>query len=205
MRAPRIIDAMNYIDDDLVSGAVEYRRTPVMFRLFRKPLLKVCACFMVIAAILTAIFLWRGEDNIDSLPFVISAYAMSEDGTAIATSLEEGERIPIDIFETDGGLRGFVVSCQKADDSETSSVTIISNGVFAEESITEISGITNDPTQNYYFYIPGDNESAPYTMSLFRTDKETGAFYQCVITVTQINGSYFAELTEENITERVVR
>lgn len=37
MRTPRIVDAMNYIDDDLVSWAVEYRRVPLSTRLFRKP------------------------------------------------------------------------------------------------------------------------------------------------------------------------
>lgn len=205
MKPPRIAEAMNYIDDELIAEAVMYRRAPLPSRLFRKPIWKACAWFLTIIIILIAKFAFSRWNNVNKYSFAITAYAMSESGTVSNALLTDGKRIPVSIFEADSGLKGFVLSCPKTDESVPSSVIIISNGAFSQDSLKDISGITNDPTQKYYFYIPGDNESAPYTVPLFRTDKKTGTLYQCVITITQINESYFSELTEENITERIVR
>lgn len=205
MRTPRIVDAMNYIDDDLVSWAVEYRRVPLSTRLFRKPFLKACACFLVIALIFGLAF-FRGEDgNVVSSPFILTAYAMSpDDGNAITNTLEKGKQVPISRFETDNGLIGFVVSCNKANDGLPSSIAIISAGN-NRDSIEEIVGIATDPAQNYYFYIPGENEVEPYTLPLFLTDTEANLICQYKITITQIDGSYYAELVEESVMERVTK
>lgn len=205
MRTPRIVDAMNYIDDDLVSWAVEYRRVPLSTRLFRKPFLKACACFLVIALIFGVAF-FRGEDsNVVSSPFILTAYAASQDGgSATANVLEKGKQVPISTFETTNGLTGFVVSYNKADDGMPSSIAIISAGD-NRDSIDEIVGIATDPTQNYYFYIPGESEVEPYTLPLFLTDTEANLICQYKITITQIDGSYYAELVEESIMERVTK
>lgn len=206
MRTPRIVDAMNYIDDDLVSWAVEYRRVPLTTRLFRKPLLKACACFLVFALLFGVAFL-RGEDgNVVSSPFVLTAYAVSHDGSETASSiLEKGKQVPISRFETENGLTGFVVSYNKPDDSLPSSITIIATDDNSQNRIAEISGIANDPTQNYFFYVPGENETEPYTLPLFLTDTKANLICQYKVTITQNDGDYYAELVEETIMERITK
>ncbi len=206
MRTPRIVDAMNYIDDDLVSWAVEYRRVPLSTRLFRKPFLKACACFLVLALVLGVVFL-RGEDgNVVSSPFILTAYAASPDnGSTTASVLEKGKQVPISRFETESGLSGFVVSYNKPDDSLPSSIIVFTADNSVQEQIEEISGITNDLTQNYYFYIPTENEVEPYTLPLFLTDIEANLICQYKVTITQIDGSYYAELVEESVMERVTK
>lgn len=206
MRTPRIVDAMNYIDDDLVSWAVEYRRVPLSTRLFRKPFLKACACFLVIALVFSVAFFWGEDGNVVSSPFILTAYAASpDDGSTTTNVLEKGKQVPISKFETESGLSGFVVSYNKPDDSLPSSIIVFTADNSVQEQIEEISGITNDLTQNYYFYIPAENEVEPYTLPLFLTDIEANLICQYKVTITQTDGSYYAELVEENIMERVTK
>lgn len=206
MRTPRIVEAMNYIDDDLVSWAVEYRRVPLSTRLFRKPLLKACACFLVIALVIGVAFFWGEDGNVVSSPFILTAYAASpDDGSTTANVLEKGKQVPISRFETESGLSGFVVSYNKPDDTLPSSIIVFSADNSVQEQIEEISGITNDLSQNYYFYIPTENEVEPYTLPLFLTDIEANLICQYKVTITQIDGSYYAELVEESIMERVTK
>lgn len=206
MRTPRIVEAMNYIDDDLVSWTVEYRRVPLFARLFRKPFLKACACFLVIALAFGVAFFWGENGNVATSQFVVTAYAVSpDDGNEITNTLEKGKQVPISKFETESGLSGFVISYNKLDDSLPSSITIIATDNSSQNRITEISGIANDPTQNYYFYVPGENEIEPYTLPLLLTDTETNLICQYMVTITQIDGNYYAELVEENIMERVTK
>ena len=206
MRTPRIVEAMNYIDDDLVSWAVEYRRVPLSTRLFRKPFLKACACFLVIALVFGVAFFWGEDGNVVSSPFILTAYAASpDDGSTTANVLEKGKQVPISRFETESGLSGFVVSYNKPDDSLPSSIIVFTADNSVQEQIEEISGITNDLTQNYYFYIPTENEVEPYTLPLFLTDIEANLICQYKVTITQIDGSYYAELVEESIMERVTK
>ena len=205
MRTPKIVDAMNYIDDDLVSWAVEYKRVPLSTRLFNPPFIKACACFLVALLILGLAFS-RGKDgNRVSSPFILTAYAaILENGSITTYILEKGEQVPISKFETTNGLNGFVVSCNKADDGMPSSITIISAGN-NHDRIEEIVGIAADPAQNYYFYIPGENEVEPYTIPLFLTDIEANLICQYKVTIMQIGGSYYAELVDESIMERITK
>lgn len=206
MRTPRIVDAMNYIDDDLVSWAAEYRRAPLFTRIFRHPFLKACACFLVIALVLKIAFFRNESGDIVSSPFVLTAYAISSgDGSTTTNILAKDKQVPISQFETENGLTGFVISYNKPDESLPSSITILATDSNSQNRITEISGITNDPSQNYCFYIPGENEVEPYTLPLFITDEEANLICQYKVTITQIDGNYYAELTEERIIERVTK
>lgn len=205
MKTPRIVDAMNYIDDDLVSWATEYRRVPLSIRLFRKPFLKACACILAIALIFGLAFFHGEGGNVVSSPFILTAYAVSpEDGSTTASVLEEGKKVPISRFETENGLVGFVVSYNKPDDSLPSSIAIISAGQ-NDGQIDEIIDIADDPTQNYYFYIPGESEVEPFILSLFIPDEKTNSECQYQITISQIDGNYYAELVEESIMERITK
>lgn len=206
MKTPKIIDALNYIDDNLVSWAVEYRRVPQTTRLFRNSLLKAGMGFLVITLAFVIAFFLTKDDNVAASPFILTAYAASpDDGSITANVLVKGRRIPISQFETVNGLTGFVVSYNKPDDDLPSSIIIIGSDSNSKDRITEISGITNDLTQNYYFYIPGENEIEPYSFPLFLTNTEANLIYQYKVTIVQVDGNYYAELSEENIMERITK
>lgn len=205
MRIPKIVDAMNYIDDDLVSWAAEYKRVSMSARILHLRFLKVGVFFLVTVLIGGFIFFQdRGRNRVSS-PFILTAYAASSEfGGITASVLKKDEKVPISKFETTNGLYGFVVSCNKSDDDIPSSITIISAGNYRDR-IEEIVGIASDPAQNYYFYIPGENEVEPYTIPLFLTDTQANLICQYKVTITQIGGSYYAELVEESIMERIIK
>lgn len=204
MKIPRMVDAMNEIDDELVSWADGYRRATKVNRLAREPVWKVCECVFAFVLIIGMVCFWSPDSKKSVSPFVLTAYAFSQDGGASANVLEQGRQVPISTFETTGGLMGFVISCNKIDDDALSSVAIISNGTY-QDGIDEIVGIATDPNQNYYIYIPGENEVAPYTLPLFLTDEDANIVCQYKIMVIQVDNSYYAELVEEGVMERTTK
>ena len=204
MRIPRVVEAMQYLDDDLISEAIAFRRVPLHTRLFRKTYIKACACFLVAALVIGIFFFLDSDDGGSTSPFILTAYAISnKDTQAAANILAKGKKVPISTFETENGLSGFVISCNKVNDTSPPSVIIIADENHSQDHIAEIAGIEKDPTQNYYFYIPGDNAAEPYTLPLFLTDREANLICQYTVTITQMDGNYYAELTEENMMERV--
>lgn len=196
MRTPRIVDAMNYIDDDLVSWAVEYRRVPFIPRLFRKPFLKACACFLVVALVFGIAF-FQGEDgNVTSSPFVLTAYAVSgESSDVLTTELEKGMKVPISSFITDSGVSGFVFSSPNTNDDMPASISIITNGNY-NAYIQEIVGITINPAQNYYVFVPGEIEVPPYTVFISSIDLDAELVYEYTLSISQQGEEYYAELVD---------
>ncbi|MBC8586238.1 hypothetical protein [Youxingia wuxianensis] len=196
MRTPRIVDAMNYIDDDLVSWAVEYRRVPFTTRLFRKPFLKACACFLVFALLFGVAFFRGNDGNVVSSPFVLTAYAVSpESSDVVTTELEKGAKVPISSFATESGVFGFVFSTPNTNDDMPASISVITNGNY-DAYIQEITGITIDPAQNYYVFIPGENEVQPYTVFISSIDLGTELVYEYTLSISLQGEEYYAELVD---------
>lgn len=202
MRTPRIVDAMNYIDDDLVSSAVTYQRTTRTAKLFRRRLLKACACFLAIAIVLgIGIFQWR-DGNV-GVPFVLTAYATStKDDNLITTEMKQGQSVPVSAFETANGLKGIVFSYDAADSTQPVSVSVIMNGIDIEETIQEISGIDMEQGKVYLFYvIPEDGETQhtfPYTI----TNKSQNTVTVFTIVIKQNENSYTAKIDTVTNNER---
>lgn len=205
MRKPRIVDAMNYIDDDLVSWAVEYRRVPLSTRLLRKPFFKACACFFAIILVFgIAVFKYSGGDDVAS-PFVLTAYAVSSEGSSVITAkLEKGEKVMIDFFRTEAGIAGFVFSTPNKNNNAAASITAISNGNYTTY-IEEIIGIALDPTQNYFIYIPGETEVQPYTAFISSIDLETESIYEYSLLISQIDEEFYVELVDVVVREAIMK
>jgi len=205
MRTPRIVDAMNYIDDDLVSWAVEYRRVPLTTRLFRKPFLKACACFLVIALLFGVAFFRSEDGNVVSSPFVLTAYAVSPEGSdVITTELAKGVKVPISSFVTDSGVSGFVFSSPNTNDDIPASISIITNGNY-NAYIQEIVGIAIDPTQNYYIFIPGATEVQPYTVFISSIDLAAELVCEYTLSISQQGEEYYVELVDETTRDVIMK
>lgn len=202
MKVPRIAQAMTNIDDDLITAAIEYKRVSLSTRLFHGPILKACACLLLVVVTAGTLFLTRRSENSSLSPFVLTAYAVSDDGTSTTSStLQQGSKVPISSFETTNGLRGFVISCNKEDNERESSISVITGNEYV--SFDEIVGIAIDPTQDYFVYVPSAGEEKPYVCPLFLTDEEKNLVCQYEITITDVEGIYYAELTEVSVMERV--
>lgn len=205
MRKPRIVDAMNYIDDDLVSWAVEYRRVPLSTRLLRKPFLRACACFLAIILILGIAFFKIGDGSDATSPFALTAYAISSESSSVITAeLEKGGKTIIDPFQTNSGISGFVFSTPNRNDNATASIAAISNGNYTPY-IEEIIGIALDPAQNYFIYIPGETEVQPYTVFISSIDSETASIYEYSLLISQIDDEYYVELVDVVVRDVIMK
>ena len=205
MRIPRIVEAMQYLDDELISEAIEFRRVPLHTRLFRKPFMKACACFLVIALVFgIGLFHIDNGDGITS-PFVLTAYAISPDNADIVmTKLEQGVSVPVSYFETNSGISGFVFSCENTAKDMPASISVITHGNF-NEYIDEIVGIAIDPSQNYYIFIPSETEVVPYTVFISSIDMEAELIYELTLQITQQDNEYYAELISETTRDVIMK
>ena len=139
----------------------------------------------------------HGEDgNVVSSPFVLTAYAVSHEGAdAVATELEKGTKAPISSFVTDSGVAGFVFSTPNTNDEMPASISIITNGNYYAH-IQEMVGITIDPEQNYYIFIPGETEVQPYTVFISSVDLDSELVYEYTLSISQQGEEYYAELVD---------
>lgn len=198
MKTPRVAEALQHIDDELISEAIEFHRIAPS-----RKLLKICACFLVIA-VAVGIGFFRFGDKSDSVsPFVLSAYAISDDAYSIQSSeLTVGKKVPISPFETENGILCFIFGYDKTEKRSQSWNTFIMEEDY-NAPVDEIHKAIADDMQDHYIYIPDRSKTAPYNLTLFRTNWETNIVYRCEICIMQIDGNYCAELICTEIGEAI--
>lgn len=197
---------VNLMDRVNISGASEERIAAkckvywkTTYRLRSHKVLRLCTCLAAFVLMVCAIMSLTGKDQLS--PFVLTAYA-SDDGIVSKTIMTENTSIPVSTFETQSGVNGYVFSYNRKDNSETPVITIVSAGD-NEEQIDEIVGIKTDPTQNYFFFIPGTTES-PCIADLFISDEKNNIVYKYTVIIKKVyDDSTLAELTSITATSRV--
>ena len=199
MSIPRITKAMEYIDDDLVSGAVTYTRQK---RKWWKNWKAIAACVAVVALLFGAIPFLNNGPAVS--PFVLTPYAMEPDNSLSAVAMQEGENIPVAMFEADNGMRGFVFSYAADDPKQPISVSIINadQQFTVDEKIETISGLEMDSTQRYVFFIPPQDEAGPYSLPLTMHDEETNTVALLKVVIEQAEDGYTARIDELTMYER---
>ena len=201
MSIPRIAKALNYIDDDLVSGAVTYTRQK---RKWWKNWRAIAACAAVVVLIFGAIPFLNNTNVPIGSPFVLTAYAAEIDNTISAVEMKEGENIPVSMFEADNGMRGFVFSYAADDPEQPISVSIINadQQFTVDEKIETISGLEMESTQKYVFFIPPQDEAGPYSLPLTIHDEETNTVALLTVVIEQNEDGYTARIDELTTYER---
>ncbi len=179
MNEMKIIDSLNYIDDSLISEAISYKPA-------KNKIAGIAACLVFLSVILICVSFFNTESN--SLPFSLKAY-----GESCASDLKIGEKIPVDIFETKSGEKGFIFSYDKPDENSSSAVAVVSDGE-CEGIEDEILKIADDSTQNYIFYVVDKNKTFPYTQIFIIDDFKTGEKYNFTINIIKENDEYFVQL-----------
>ena len=210
MSTDRFTAAMGYIDDDLISDAVTYmpkKKSPVRWIKW----VAVAACFCLIVG-LSAPGLFKdpsvgglesnttitdakpeeGETELGIIfPLVLTAYAMENDNSVSTALLQEGESVPVSLFETDSNTKGFVFSYDIANPGQTSSVSIMTEGEFPG-IIYEIAGLEMDKAKNYIYYIPEQSKTTPYFLMIPYSDIEKDMVYEYHIVIEEDENGYIA-------------
>lgn len=211
MSTDRFTAAMGYIDDDLISDAVTYipkKKSPVRWMKW----VAVAACFCLVVGLSvpglfkdpsvgglesnTTITDAKPEEGFDNainidFPLVLTAYAIESDNNVSTALLQEGESVPVSLFETDSNTKGFVFSYDIANPEQTSSVSIMTEGEFPG-IIYEIAGLEMDKTKNYIYYIPEQSKTTPYFLMIPYSDIEKDMVYEYHIVIEEDETGYIA-------------
>ena len=210
MSTDRFTAAMGYIDDDLISDAVTYmpkKKSPVRWIKWGA----VAACFCLIVGLSApGLFKDPSVSGLESntiitdakpeeaesefgvlFPLVLTAYAVENDNTVSTALLQEGESVPVSLFETDNGIKGFVFSYDITTPGQTSSVSIMTEGEFPG-IIYEIAGIEMDKEKNYIYFIPEQSKTTPYFLMIPYSDIEEDMVYEYHLIIEEDEFGYIA-------------
>lgn len=135
---------------------------------------------------------------------MLTAYALENDDSLSAVAMQEGENIPVSLFEADNGLWGFVFSHAADDPEQPISISILNTDQqdMTTERIKAISGLEMESTQKYVFFIPPQNEAAPYSLPLTMHDEKTNTVTLLTVVIEQNEDGYTARIDELTTYER---
>ena len=210
MSTDRFTAAMGYIDDDLISDAVTYMpKKKSTIRWMKWVALAACLC-LVIGLSFPGLFKDPSVGGLESntiitdakpeeaesefgvlFPLVLTAYAVENDNTVSTALLQEGESVPVSLFETDNGIKGFVFSYDITTPGQTSSVSIMTEGEFPG-IIYEIAGIEMDKEKNYIYFIPEQSKTTPYFLMIPYSDIEEDMVYEYHLIIEEDEYGYIA-------------
>lgn len=192
-------NALGEIGDKYITEANEYTAAKKKRRWNWKA---IAACVAVVALAFGAIPFLNNDPAVS--PFVLTAYAMEPDNSLSAVTMQEGENIPVSMFEADNGMWGFVFSYEADDPEQPISVSIMNTDqqLTVDEKIETISGLEMDSTQKYVFFIPPQNEAEPYSLPLTMHDEETNTVALLKVIIEQTEDGYTARIDELTTYER---
>lgn len=205
MSIPRIVNAMEYIDDNLVSNAVTYvpkkRKQWMNWKAF-------AACAAVIAVVIGVIpFLNNGTNAPDNIPFVLTAYAAGIDNTVSAVEMKEGESIPVTFFEANNGIKGFVFSHRATTPQNHVSLSIMTDGsqIAIGQQIEAINGLELSKENIYVFYIPKQDQPAPYSVPLTMEDEASNTLALLNVVIEETAEGYTARIDSFTVYEKTTK
>ena len=205
MSIPRIVNAMEYIDDNLVSNAVTYvpkkRKQWMNWKAF-------AACAAVIAIVIGVIpFLNNGTNAPDNIPFVLTAYAAGIDNTVSAVEMKEGESIPVTFFEANNGLKGFVFSHRATTPQNHVSLSIMTDGsqIAIGQQIEAINGLELSKENIYEFYIPAQDQPAPYNVPLTMEEQASNSNALLNVVIEETDEGYIARIDSITVYEKTTK
>lgn len=200
MKTPRMANSVGYIDEDLITAAAECKKKK------KNNWMKwvaVAASFCI--AVMGIFPLFGGHKS----PFVLTAYALSEDNSLRSFEMEVGRSVPISTFTGGNGMEGFVFSHKNRDSEKTPLVSIKSTNfspyIMSDSyisttagTITEIEHIDMVRTKQYIFFVPSKGESAPYSLTISMYDEETSEAAELTIVIEHNDDGYSAKIEKIN-------
>ena len=141
MKSKNFSKALGEINDKYITEATEYQAKK---RHFSWKSLVACAAVIALFFSITP-FLNGGKSTTSDgndqeapyVPFAFTAYAFDNDHNVSSVIMHEGETVPVSLFNTEDGLKGFVFSYDLTEPGEqTTSVSIITEGVITRNKST---------------------------------------------------------------------
>ena len=205
MSIPRIVNAMEYIDDDLVSDAVTFVPQKRKWWMNWKA---IAACVAVVAIVFGAIPFLNSNPNAPiGSPFVLTAYAAGVDNTVSAVEMKEGESIPVTFFEANNGLKGFVFSYRATTPQNHVSCSIMTEGsqTTIGQQIEAINGLELSKDNVYVFYIPVQDQPAPYSVPLTMEDEASNSIALLNVVIEETDEGYIARIDSISVYEKITK
>ena len=193
MKSEKFSDALGKINLSYIEEVVNYndakKRKQRIWRIAA-----VCAAAVVLIIGITPLLNSRNDINNQ---FVLVAYA-SENNVVIKNAVQEGASVPISFFETENGLKGFVLAYSKSNPKDVSSISVMTEGEFPGV-INEIIGLELEKGNNYVFYIPDIDKDFPYSFMIPYTDEAANKeiFYYLLVEESENGCSAIIERMEE--------
>ena len=202
MSTDRFTAAMGYIDDDLISDAVTYMPKKKEYKFKWMKLIAAAACICLVVATFFPFFQQDGGS-----PFVLTAYALESDNTVSSVDMQEGENIPVSFFEADNGLRGFIFSYKADEPKEYYSFSIMTDGTQGtiDQQIEAINGLELSKDNFYVFYIPLQDQPAPYRLPLTMEDEATNTIALLNVVIEESEEGYIARIDSISIHEKIYK
>lgn len=209
MNNEKLYNAITHIDEDLLdlsnnsitetrpdfSVEADNHKTKKIFQW--KKWAVVAACFVLLLGVL--IPLNENENKLVSStnsPFVITVYAAESSNDINLKKINSKLSVPISFFETKSGIKGFVFSYgnEVKDAASTFAVYNNNNEITVEPNIEELASFTASNGQHYIFYIPANDEKAPYNITIRLVNEGVG--YAVDILVEENNKKLVASLSK---------
>ena len=199
MSTDRFTAAMGYIDDDLISDAVTYMPKKKEHKFKWMKVVAAAACICLVVATIFPLFQQDG-----SSPFVLTAHALESDNTVSSVEMQEDENIPVSFFEADNGLRGFIFSYKADEPKEYYSFSIMTDGTQGtiDQQIEAINGLELNKDNFYVFYIPSQDQPAPYRLPLTIEDESTNTIAMLNVVIEESEEGYIARIDSISIHEK---
>ncbi len=196
MNSEKFSDALGEIDEKYIDEVMNYSSSQKLIR----RIWKVAAACVAVAVLVIGIAPYWGK-SAESFTFVLTAYA-AENNTINRYIMQEGEKVPISVFETESGLKGFVFSYDDPEPKTYSTFSIMSEGQF-EEQIHEITALEQELGKHYLYYVPEQDKTVPYEFMIPYTDLEANIVYLCYLVVEENeDGGYTAVIDRLDQFER---
>lgn len=190
MSIPKMTKAMGYIDDNLVSGAVEYKRTKKKNGWLKWGAVAACLCLVV------GIQSMFSQSAVS--PFVLTAYAVEDDGTFTPYIMQQNVSVPLGKVEIETGLDGFLFSCPLENESDLSTVTLLSAQSSPNLPAKELYTTIEENGLHYFYYIPAEDEDTPITFNV-NINKENGDYHIYEIVINSEENGFTATLVNQLI------
>lgn len=131
-------------------------------------------------------------------PFVLTAYAVEGDGTFTPYIMQQNVSVPLSKVEIETGLDGFLFSCPLDNESELSTVTLLSAQSSPNLPAKELYAIIEENGLHYFYYIPAEDENTPINFNV-NINKENGDYHIYEIVIDSEGNSFTATLVNQLI------
>ena len=187
MNAKDFSNAIGEVGEKYVTEAITYQH-----KRKRHSWIKWIAAAACVCLVLSGIFpLFHNQPGVS--PFVLTAYAVESDNSISAAIMQEGASVPISLFETDSGIKGFVFSYDNTEPEQSSSISVMTDGTFPGV-VNEIVGLDLNKDSHYLFYVPDQTQAAPYSLMIPHLENDMVCEFH--ISIDETDSGYIATIEQ---------